>query len=167
MRKKINLYLASPLGFSEAGRMFLYEHIVPMIEECGCGIIDPWKLTSQSLIEEAREMPIGEERRLAWKRVNSVIGNNNALGIDEADGMVAVLDGTDVDSGTASEIGYAYAKLKPVIGYRNDFRQAGDNEGSIINLQVQYFIENSGGIILGALTDLPATIQRVFHSKKK
>ena len=33
----------------------------------------------------------------------------------------AVLDGTDVDSGTASEIGYAFAKGKAIVGYRGVF----------------------------------------------
>lgn len=33
----------------------------------------------------------------------------------------AVLDGVDVDSGTAWEIGYAYARGKPIIGLRTDF----------------------------------------------
>ena len=62
--------------------------------------------------------------------------------------MLAVLDGTDVDSGTASEIGYAYAKGKPMVGYRGDFRLSSDNEGGVVNLQVQYFILTSGGSIV-------------------
>ena len=41
-------------------------------------------------------------------------------GVDASDLVVAVLDGVDVDSGTAWEIGYAYAKGKPVIGLRTD-----------------------------------------------
>ncbi len=47
----------------------------------------------------------------------------------------------DVDSGMATEIGYAYAKGN---GYRGDFRIAGDNPGAIVNLQVEHFIRNSG-----------------------
>ncbi|MBM4081215.1 MAG: nucleoside 2-deoxyribosyltransferase [Planctomycetes bacterium] len=46
--------------------------------------------------------------------------------IDEADVVVAVLDGADCDSGTAFEVGYAYAKGKPVIGVRTDFRKNQD-----------------------------------------
>jgi nucleoside 2-deoxyribosyltransferase len=66
----------------------------------------------------------------------------------------AVLDGVDVDSGTAAEIGYAYARGKPILGYRGDFRLSADNEGSTVNLQVEYFIRQSGGDIIAALADL-------------
>ena len=67
--------------------------------------------------------------------------------IRNADGVVAILDGVDVDSGTAAEVGYAYALGKRIYGLRTDFRLAGDNAGSIVNLQVQYFIEASGGSV--------------------
>jgi nucleoside 2-deoxyribosyltransferase len=36
--------------------------------------------------------------------------------------MVAILDGSQVDDGTAWEIGYAYARGLPVWGLRTDFR---------------------------------------------
>lgn len=38
--------------------------------------------------------------------------------------VVAVLDGCDVDSGTAWEMGYAYALGRPVLGYLGDVRIA-------------------------------------------
>ena len=62
--------------------------------------------------------------------------------------MVAVLDGADVDSGTAAEIGYAFARGKLIVGYRGDFRLSADNEGGTVNLQVEYFIRESGGTIV-------------------
>lgn len=43
-------------------------------------------------------------------------------GIDSSHCMVAWLDGPDADSGTAFEVGYAYAKGMPVVGVRTDFR---------------------------------------------
>ncbi|RPJ79144.1 MAG: nucleoside 2-deoxyribosyltransferase [Alphaproteobacteria bacterium] len=58
-------------------------------------------------------------------------------GVDSSDIVVAVLDGVDVDSGTAWEIGYAYAKEKPIIGLRTDFRTL--SEG-IVNLMVEMSI---------------------------
>jgi nucleoside 2-deoxyribosyltransferase len=57
--------------------------------------------------------------------------------VDSSDIVVAVLDGVDVDSGTAWEIGYAYAKEKPVIGLRTDFRSLSDG---IVNLMVEMAI---------------------------
>ena len=55
-----------------------------------------------------------------------MIGGNNETAIKSAFGIFAVLDGTDVDSGTASEIGYGAAKGKIIVGYRGDFRMTGD-----------------------------------------
>ena len=67
---------------------------------------------------------------------------------------IAVIDGVDVDSGTAAEIGYAFARGKPIIGYRGDVRLAADNEGAVVNLQVEYFIRQSGGCIVRSLAEL-------------
>lgn len=85
------------------------------------------------------------ERLNLYRSINTELGRSNAARIDDADGVVAILDGVDVDSGTAAEIGYAFAQGKRIEGLRTDWRLTGDNEGSIVNLQVQYFIEASGG----------------------
>ncbi len=42
-------------------------------------------------------------------------------GIDWADALVAIMDGSDPDSGTAWECGYAYGK-KPIVLVRTDLR---------------------------------------------
>jgi nucleoside 2-deoxyribosyltransferase len=48
-------------------------------------------------------------------------------GIDWADGLVAIMDGPDPDSGTAWEVGYAFGVRKPIVLVRTDFRiLAGD-----------------------------------------
>jgi nucleoside 2-deoxyribosyltransferase len=47
-------------------------------------------------------------------------------GIDWADGLVAIMDGADPDSGTCWEVGYSYGK-KPIVLVRTDMRR---NEGS-------------------------------------
>ena len=49
-------------------------------------------------------------------------------GIDWAEGLVAIMDGPDPDSGTAWECGYAYGK-KPVIVVRTDFREVAGPSG--------------------------------------
>jgi nucleoside 2-deoxyribosyltransferase len=56
--------------------------------------------------------------------------------LDWADMVVACMDGPDPDSGTAWECGYAYAKGKPVICYRTDFRISGDTKGAPYNLML-------------------------------
>ena len=41
-----------------------------------------------------------------------------------ADVLVAVLDGPDVDSGTAFEMGIAYERGIPIVGVRTDYRES-------------------------------------------
>ncbi len=55
--------------------------------------------------------------------------------IDECDVVLAVLDGPDADSGTCVELGYAWARKKPVIGVRTDFRISEDRG---LNLMVSH-----------------------------
>lgn len=43
-------------------------------------------------------------------------------GIDWADGLVAIMDGPDPDSGTAWEVGYAFGTKKSIVLVRTDFR---------------------------------------------
>ncbi len=64
-----------------------------------------------------------------------IIFNKNLKGIENSDIIVAVIDGADIDSGTAWEIGFAFAKAKPVIGLRTDFRTLGI-EGTV-NLMIE------------------------------
>ena len=52
---------------------------------------------------------------------------NDVGGIDAAEGLLAIMDGPDPDSGTCWEVGYAYATKKPIVLVRTDFRSlAGD-----------------------------------------
>jgi nucleoside 2-deoxyribosyltransferase len=150
----MRIYLASPLGFSEAGNAFYYDRLIPLLRRLGHEVLDPWQLTDRQRIEAVAAMPYGEERRDAWRRLNVEVGRNNQAAIDRCDALLAVLDGTDVDSGTAAEIGYAFAKGKPIVGYRGDCRLAVDNEGSIVNLQVEYFIRQSGGNVVSSVGEL-------------
>jgi Nucleoside 2-deoxyribosyltransferase len=96
--------------------------------------------TDQRKIDAVLKMPYGPAKRDAWRRLNLEIGNNNREAIDRCDLVFAVFDGVDIDSGTAAEIGYAFAREKAILGYRGDFRLSADNDGSMVNLQVEDFI---------------------------
>lgn len=50
-------------------------------------------------------------------------------GIDWADGLVAIMDGPDPDSGTAWEVGYSFGRKKPVVLVRTDVRALAGNSG--------------------------------------
>jgi nucleoside 2-deoxyribosyltransferase len=60
----------------------------------------------------------------------------NRAGIEDAQVVVAVLDGPDADSGTCFECGYAHKLGRPVVGVRTDLRRGGDDPGSGINLML-------------------------------
>jgi nucleoside 2-deoxyribosyltransferase len=160
MDKKI--YIASPYGFSQAGRLFLYQVLETEVINAGYYVLDPWNITPPDLMEEALAMPYGAERREKLRNANKIIAANNTEAIRLADGVLAVLDGADVESGTASEIGFATALGKPVLGYRGDFRLSSDNEGSLINLQLEYFIHLNGGRIISKVEDVVDALKEII-----
>jgi nucleoside 2-deoxyribosyltransferase len=147
-----NVYLAGPLGFTAAGRAFHTAEVVRRVREAGFVPLDPWDVPRK--MEEAFGLSKDDPRRpAALAKANRAAGKRNAALIDAADAVLAILDGTDVDSGTAAEIGYAAALDKPVIGLRMDTRNTGDNEATIVNLQVEWFIRASGGRVLDTNLD--------------
>lgn len=141
------VYIASPLGFAATTTAFMHT----LVAELG-GVVEienPWD--DVRFVDEFAEIDTLQsysERVSRLQKINHELGRTNAERIDKSDAVLAILDGVDVDSGTAAEIGYAFAKGKRVYGLRTDFRLAGDNIGSIVNLQVQYFIEASGGRVV-------------------
>jgi nucleoside 2-deoxyribosyltransferase len=54
-------------------------------------------------------------------------------GLEQADAVVALLEGPDVDCGVAWEMGYAHARGLPVLGVRTDFR---DGQEAGVNLML-------------------------------
>jgi nucleoside 2-deoxyribosyltransferase len=67
--------------------------------------------------------------------------------------VVAVWNGPDVDSGTAWEIGFAYARGVPVIGLHEDIR-IGDP-----TRQVNIVVSQSAQVICGSLGELEAALR--------
>lgn len=133
-------YVASPLGFSDATRGYYRDVFLPALGE-RFELADPWSLSApgDAVLE---------------------IGRRNAAAIDGADLVVAHLDGQEVDSGTAAEIGYACARGLPVLAIRSDWRQAGE-EGAVVNLQVEAFVVLSGGFIARSLEALLARLDEL------
>jgi nucleoside 2-deoxyribosyltransferase len=146
-----SVYVASPLGFSAVGRLYYAQVLLPAVRAAGLRALDPWapRHARAAGLPAALELPVGAERTAALAAANLALAGRNFAMIGEADGLIAVVDGNDVDSGTAAEIGAAGALGKPVVAVRTDFRSMGDNEGSVINLQVEYFVLRSGGAVVG------------------
>ncbi len=55
--------------------------------------------------------------------------------INNSDIVLAIVDGADVDSGVAWELGYAYANNKKSICIRTDIRKS---EGNGVNIMIEY-----------------------------
>jgi len=70
------------------------------------------------------------------RKTAKAIFQMDAEAIDWADMVIACMDGPDPDSGTAWECGYAFAKGKPIVCYRTDFRLSGDTKGAPYNLML-------------------------------
>jgi nucleoside 2-deoxyribosyltransferase len=71
----------------------------------------------------------------------------NLRSLENADKIVAIIDGADADSGTAWEMGYAFAHGKQVIAIRTDFRRSGRYE------KVNFMLEESA-IVVSNMEDL-------------
>jgi nucleoside 2-deoxyribosyltransferase len=156
-------YIASPLGFSGTTEPFYRAVLLPAVRAAGIEPLDPWSdPDAPSEFAAAHKLPVGEPRLQALRTVNKRLGEANARLIGRADALLAVLDGVDVDSGTAAEIGFAAAQGKPIVGLRLDVRQTGDNEGATVNLQVEHFIASSGGEITRTLDAAVALLTRLL-----
>lgn len=81
--------------------------------------------------------------------------------LEGADVVVAVIDGSDADSGTAWEMGYASARGIPVIALRTDFRRVGSHER--VNLMLE-----CSSTIAGSFEELTALLEdRAEHEEKE
>ena len=149
----MRIYLASPLGFAETTLPFMTT-IEGRPRDLGFDLFNPWRSSLGAEVCEAKLIENGKDRIFRLRQLNEEIARSNEAEIRDCDLVVAALDGVDVDSGTASEIGFAYALGKRILGLRTDFRLTGDNEASVINLQAQYWIEASGGEIANSIRQM-------------
>jgi nucleoside 2-deoxyribosyltransferase len=145
------VYLAGPLGFTPYGLEY-HGKVMTALRAAGLSPLDPWTIPDDPFAVAA-ELPAGAQRLAAFADANRVAGARNEQLIRASAGVLALLDGADVDSGTAAEIGFAAALRIPVVGLRLDLRPAGDNEATVVNLQVVHFIEASGGCIVRVLAE--------------
>ena len=120
---EMKIYLAGPL-FTEAERLW-HLQFKKELEESGHTVIWPGEL-------------IDDEDIAVWgddAQRNIMITDRDAL--MSCDTVVALIDGTQVDDGTAWEIGYAYANNIPVYGIRTDFRNAGETKRGVVNAMIE------------------------------
>lgn len=109
-------YVAGPL-FDEGERWFI-EQVEALVADAGFATFLPH-----------RDNPPKDEHNVRD------IFENDKRGIDEADVVVANLNGLGTDDGTAWELGYAYAKGKYIVGLYTDWRRRFDHE--VVNLMME------------------------------
>lgn len=145
-------YVASALGFSEAGAYYYEQVYLPALRAVVVPV-DPWALTTAQEVAEARAA--GREREFALE-----IGARNAAAIRSCTLLAAHLDGQEVDSGTAAEIGFAAALGLRCFGLRTDLRESGE-PGVSVNLQVEHFVVANGGSVYTSLDRLVEGLRAV------
>jgi len=91
------------------------------------------------------------------ERSAQAISEAEVAGLEGAEVGVANMDGSDPDSGTCWECGYAYKK-KPIILFRTDFREAGDVPGSPFNLMLS---ASAVKVILAPLASVEELARRI------
>lgn len=156
-------YLANGL-FSMADIMF-NEVVASRIEEAFPRI---------DLYVPQRNLDINDKSAYADSQL---IANGDDSHLNNADFVIAVLDGVEIDSGVACEIGVAATLGKPVFGLCTDTRQLGtDNELKIEalkkdpienqfvyrNLYVIGKVKNSGGKVVSNIDALIDSIKETF-----
>jgi len=117
--KCVKVFLATPL-FNEAEREF-NSSIAKRLRENG---FEVW------LAQEAPFIKQGTHKE------KKAIYEGDILALKTSDAVVAVLDGIEVDSGVAYEIGYAKALDKPIIGLKTDYRTFSEIEEVNLMLEV-------------------------------
>jgi nucleoside 2-deoxyribosyltransferase/predicted secreted protein len=116
---RFRIYLAGPL-FSEAEKAYNLR-LASMLEE--------------HLFQVYLPQLVGDDTHSRNREAHRQIFQAHLSALEETDVVVAVIDGADADSGTAWEMGYAYARGVPVVAVRTDFRRAGQHE--LVNLMLE------------------------------
>lgn len=133
---RYRVYLAAPL-FSEAERVF------------NASVA---RLLSTHLFDVHLPQEAGDDSDMRDIREQERLFHFNKTALEDSDFIVAIIDGADADSGTAWEMGYAFARGKPVIALRTDFRRVGHHE------QVNLMLEQSAKVV-GSMEEVLAALQ--------
>lgn len=120
----MHIYLAGPL-FTHAERAFMELLRDRMRQVPGIEVTWPG-----DLFDDAHLASLGVQAK-------AHIFQGCMSTLDASTHVVAVLDGPQVDDGTAWEVGYAFAKGKPIWGLRTDFRNGGDTGHSMVNCMIE------------------------------
>ena len=150
------LYLSSPLGFSDLTRGFMHTELEPLLVQRGFRVLNPWVLNRDvdKAMHAVHDRKTAAAQLVATRKLTHAIGATNFSAIDAAEAVLAVMNGVDVDSGVAAEVGYAFAAGKRVHGLLADRRLTHAAETTFCNATLQYIVEASGGRMFAGLSAL-------------
>ncbi len=126
----MKIYFAGPL-FSQAERDWMKKLK---------GQIESLAVKSGRTVQVIRsyELITQEEINALGVSAKHEIFNRYKPHLEDSDLVIAVLDGSQVDDGTAWEIGYYHTlKRGKVIGIRTDFRRAGESKRAMVSATLE------------------------------
>ncbi|HII06633.1 MAG TPA: nucleoside 2-deoxyribosyltransferase [Methanotrichaceae archaeon] len=142
MAEKVYVYLAGPL-FSRA------------------------EIKWAGSLKKEIESSLGDRIEVVWPheiatRTKEEIFKTNLAALRRSSLMVAILDGPQVDDGTAWEVGCHHALFGPkAIGIRTDFRKAGETPESKVNLMIEQSCRVVVSDVVGLVQELEDALKYI------
>lgn len=165
--RSIRAYIASPLGFTEPTRRFYQDVYLPALRVIGIETICPWSMTEPAEGLHVLASDSVDERAARYEAFVERVFARNEQGIRDAEIVIAQLDGTDADAGTAWEVGFGYALGKRIFGWRSDWRNSGELAGRV-TLMAEGSIPKSGGFIhFGEMAEFIARLDTALDDLRK
>lgn len=165
--RRIRAYIASPLGFTEPTRRFYRETYLPALRSIGIETICPWAMTDPTEGLHVLATDSVAERAERYEAFVERVFARNEEGVRNAEIVIAQLDGTDADAGTAWEVGFGYALGKRIFGWRSDWRNSGELAGRV-TLMAEGSIPRSGGFIhFGEMAEFIARLDTALDDLRK
>jgi len=160
-------YIASSLGFTEPARHFYRETYLPALRAIGIDPICPWAMTDPAEGAHVLAPDSITERNERYEEFVVRVFARNEEGVRNAEIVIAQLDGTDADAGTAWEVGFGYALGKRIFGWRSDWRNSGELAGRV-TLMAEGSVPRSGGFIhFGEMAEFIARLDTALDDLRK
>lgn len=140
--KKLNTFLAAPL-FNDSERDF-NSKVAKVLRNNGFNV---WMAQEAPFISQGTD----EEKKAIFERDIKALRNSDVV--------VAILDGIEIESGVAFEIGFACCLGKPTIGIKTDYRTFSNIEE--INLMLEVPIIK----ICNKITEVLSILKRMNDNK--
>mmetsp|Transcript_28963 Transcript_28963/g.83995 ORF Transcript_28963/g.83995 Transcript_28963/m.83995 type:complete len:148 (-) Transcript_28963:190-633(-) len=112
------VYVAGPV-FNEGERWFINE-MAAVVQKAGLSTFVPHRDIPEEIKNNLRQIFLSDK-----------------AAIDRSIAVLANLNGTSTDDGTAWELGYAFGTGKPAVGIFTDARVRFHNEKEVVNLMMQ------------------------------